>query len=692
MTVNCSISNGFSIADLPSHIFNLSPDGVMLTDSKRNIIDINPKFESITGYSRSEIIGNKPSLLSSGLHDLNFYNEMSIALENNGNWCGDIWNRHKNGKVYLENLSVVAIGDKEKKPLYYLGIIRDITEKSLYKEKLKHESLYDPLTNLPNRKLLTETLTASMAQSKSNDQKICVFYVDLDGFKQINDEFGHHSGDKVLVEISKNFQKCINNKNIISRIGGDEFAGVLQSTDKNYDFLDILNQILLAATKPISIKGKDMTLSASLGVTFWPQSEDLDGEQLLRQADFAMYQAKQNGKNRLQLFNEDKDIEQRKFNAMIKELKIALENEEFVLHYQPKLDMKTNTLMGVEALIRWNHPTRGLLSPVEFLPFIEDHPLLIELGCWVIERALKQISKWKREGIVIPVSVNIASIHIHQKNFVETLHELLIRYDCIGSKLLELEILETSILNDLNKVTDVIYECKKLGVIVSLDDFGSGYSSLSYLRKLPVSVLKVDRSFTRNILHSSADLSIFEAVMALASAFNCKVIAEGVESEEQGLMLLKLGCSYAQGYFIAKPMPEEMFAQWVKCFPIFPHWVTQEKIDSDKLQLMHIIVDYRGWLKKNIQFLVDTNNLFSELKSEKSMFLSWYPNALSLSESGAVNNDIYDMHNKINLKLEELKIIRNTIDINSMHNKVDELVALSEHFLSKLEKEKVVNT
>ncbi|MEO9274978.1 diguanylate cyclase [Marinomonas sp. 5E14-1] len=298
------IETPLSLSTLPSIVFQFSSDGVMLTDDQRNVIDINPKFELITGYCREEIIGKKPSILSSGVHDKKFYDEMSASLKTHGNWCGDIWNTHKNGEIYLENLSITTVYGNDKKPLLYLAMIRDITEQRLHRDKLEHESLYDPLTNLPNRKLLTQTLEDSIQKDDLGDNKICVFYLDLDGFKQVNDNLGHHVGDQVLVEIATRFNRCLHKKGIISRIGGDEFAGILKANKSDLHHFKTLHEILNSVTTPLNLKGQDVVLSASIGVTFWPQSEKIESNKLLQQADFAMYQAKRKGKNRFETFDQ----------------------------------------------------------------------------------------------------------------------------------------------------------------------------------------------------------------------------------------------------------------------------------------------------------------------------------------------------------------------------------------------------
>ena len=671
----------FSVHKLPSEILKLSADGVMVTDINRNIIDVNPAFEEITGYTRNDIIGKTPSVLSSGVHSPDFYRSMNQALERKGYWCGDIWNRKKDGSIYLENLSITAIAHNDQRPSFYLAFLRDITEQRLYKEKLREESLYDPLTKLPNRKLLAEKLESAMNHATKNNKKIAVYFLDLDAFKSINDTLGHNIGDRVLIEISRNLKSCLRDEDLIVRLGGDEFAGVISNLEQNTDCFPIIHRVLRAAAKPVKIKDNDIALSASIGVTFYPQSTPLDGEQLLRQADVAMYQAKQLGKNKVQFFDEESAIKQRNDNSTFEDIARAIRQDEFTLYYQPKLNMATGEFKGVEALVRWQHPTKGLLSPNEFLPLIEDHALSIELGYWVIEKALQQITTWQQSGMSIPISVNITSKHIHQDDFLANFKQLLSVYQNVDTRLIELEIVESTVLYDIDKVADVIQKCNELGVEVSLDDFGSGYSSLPYLRKLPVKKLKIDRSFTSNILSSTADLSIIEAVMALANAFNCDVIAEGVENEEQGLLLLKLGCTMAQGYFIAKPMSSERVIGWFNQKPDICSWKNQRKLKDESLLLTYAIVEHRGWVEKVKLYLLGKKISRPELDHQQCIFTIWYHRSARIMQNKKLDQKVYEMHEIVHRKAKELVSTKEAIGDAYISEKISELEKISKEFL-----------
>ena len=673
------------LAKLPSTVFRLANDGVMLTDSNRTIIDVNPSFEKITGYQRDDIIGRKPSLLSSDVHTKQFYSEMNDVLDKEGAWSGDIWNRHKNGSMYFENLSITVIPDTEGKHAYYLGILKDITEQRLRKEKLRQESLYDPLTHLPNRKMLSEKIERATEFAKKNDKIAGVFFLDLDGFKEVNDKFGHDIGDKVLIEIAKNLQNCLRDEDMIARLGGDEFAGVIFNVDNRNDCLPVLHRMLQAAAKPIKIQTNLISLSASIGVAFYSIDCVFDGEQLLRQADFAMYQAKQKGKNTFQLYDEAGEAKLFQSNVILAELANSIKNDQMVLFYQPKMNMVTNEITGVEALVRWRHSEQGLLSPGLFLPLIEEHQLSIELGYWVLEEALIQISEWQKRGFEIPVSVNVTSLQLHQDDFIANLMQLLTVYTCSEHHLLELEIVESSVIHDVDKVAKVIQKCRELGITVSLDDFGSGYSSLPYLRKLNVSKLKIDRSFIQNILTSTGDLSIIEAVITLASAFNCNVIAEGVENEEQGQLLMKLGCEEVQGFYIAKPMPSDDFLEWFSSAKGIPTWQYQNKLNQDSMLLTYAIVEHRGWMKNIIGYFQNQNDTLPELNHEKCLFCVWFSHSSLHANSSFMYKQVFSMHQRIHERAKNLYSVKDSVDNIFIIKELESLKDLSANFLEVLE-------
>jgi len=375
-----------------------------------------------------------------------------------------------------------------------------------------------------------------------------------------------------------------------------------------------------------------LEVSASLGVTFYPQFDEMQADQLLRQADQAMYQAKQGGKNRFHLFDAQQDFSVRVHHENIEGIRYALKEQQFVLYYQPKVNMCTGEIIGVEALIRWQHPTQGILPPLTFLPVIEDHPLAIDVGEWVISTALKQIDTWQSMGLSIKISVNIGARQLQQSDFLERLKYLLGLNPNVSPSMLELEVLETSALEDMSKISRIMSECKKLGIGFALDDFGTGYSSLTYLKHLPVSLLKIDQSFVRDMLYDPDDLAILEGVLGLGMAFHREVIAEGVESIEHGTMLLQLGCELAQGYAIARPMPADKFPAWAASWKSDPSWFGRQSINRDGVQLLYAAVEHRAWVNGIEIFLKDGFGA-PPLDPKECRFGKWLDSSKSLKFS-----------------------------------------------------------
>lgn len=428
---------------------------------------------------------------------------------------------------------------------------------------LEHIAHYDALTHLPNRVLLADRMQQAMLHNQRSGESLAVAFIDLDGFKAINDLYGHGVGDKLLITIARRMKAALRESDTLARIGGDEFVVVLTQLKNVADCEPMLKRLLDAAAEPVQLDERLLEVSASIGVTFYPQ-DGVDAEQLLRHADQAMYLAKQAGKNCYHLFDIAQDVAVKHKRENLEHIRTALRNEEFVLFYQPKVNMRTGAVIGAEALIRWQHPERGLLSPASFLPVIENHLLSVELGEWVIATALSQMADWQAQGLDIPISVNVGALQLQQSNFANRLEELLFLEPDANPKNLELEILETSALEDINQVSAAILACQALGVSFALDDFGTGYSSLTYLKQLPAELLKIDQSFVRDMLEDSDDLAIIQGIIGLATAFQRLVIAEGVETIAHGNKLLSIGCELAQGYGIARPMPAAAFPAWVK--------------------------------------------------------------------------------------------------------------------------------
>lgn len=555
-----------------ARIFNETHEGITLTDSNVNIIDINPGFCKITGYSRDEVIGKNPSMLSSGRQSPEFYVEMWEILKEKGHWQGEVWNRKKTGELYAQHMTISALLDDQGKVVNYVGLFSDITLAKEQQQSLEFMAHYDVLTGLPNRTLFADRFLQAIAHSNRDKSLLAVCFIDLDEFKPVNDNYGHDVGDQVLVGVAQRIKNNIREEDTASRLGGDEFALLLGDVDSFAQCQQAMERIHHAIAQPYIIEGQSVTIAASSGVTIYPL-DDADPDTLIRHADSAMYQAKLAGRNRFHLFDTSQEQRIIKHHVQLKEIETAFSKNEFSLYYQPKVNMQTGTVYGVEALIRWLHPEKGLIPPMDFLPFIEGAKLEIRIGNWVIDEALKQLDIWRKKGINIEMSVNISALHLQWEGFFEQIDQALARYPEIPSSNLQLEILESSILSDVHLISGIIKKLRNLfGVGVALDDFGTGYSSLTHIRHIPVDTIKIDWSFVRDMLDDPGDYAIIEGVIGLAKTFKRKVIAEGVESKEHALKLMQMGCIQGQGYGIARPMPAEKIAPWLNEYQPFEDW------------------------------------------------------------------------------------------------------------------------
>ncbi|WP_161782406.1 EAL domain-containing protein [Methylobacter tundripaludum] len=547
---------------MAASVFASTQEGILITDAQRNIIDMNPAFGSITGYSRDEILGKKPSLLKSGLHDTSFYENMWRAINRQGYWRGEVWNRKKGGEIFAEWLTISAVADQQGKITHYIGTSSDITQLKEQERKLELMAHYDPLTGVPNRILLADRMHLAFAQTKRDHCLMAVGYLDLDGFKPVNDRLGHEAGDQLLIEVALRIKNALREGDTIARLGGDEFVFLLLGLEKVEDCETTLHRLLEVISEPVSLKNQAVSVSASIGISIFPE-DNTDPDTLLRHADQAMYQAKQEGKNCFHIYNLELDRQLHSHREALNRIEQAFENEEFELFFQPKVDMQQGIVFGAEALIRWRHPERGLVMPGDFLPLLENHDIITRLDAWVIDKALQHMENWQSQGLQLQISVNVTARSLQTDDFILQLYYAFERHPSIKPAHFELEILETQALLDLSLTSQVIKDCQTLGVQFALDDFGTGYSSLSYLKHLPAETLKIDQTFVRNMLENEDDLAIVQGVIGLAESFRRQVIAEGVESIEHGSALLQMGCHHAQGYGIAKPMPASELADWV---------------------------------------------------------------------------------------------------------------------------------
>ncbi len=466
------------------------------------------------------------------------------------------------GRSHLLEITKVRLLDQDGGIRGIVGLAADVTERVEHQRQLEHIAHYDTLTGVPNRALLADRLAQSLARAKRDRGLMAVCYVDLDGFKQINDSFGHDAGDKVLVEVTRRIKDTVREDDTVARLGGDEFVVLLVGLQVAEECVGSLHRMLERINQPIAVRGAVLNISASIGVALYPEDEE-DADTLLRHADQAMYVAKQSGKNRYHLFDAASDLRARSHHELLQQIRHGLASGEFELYYQPKVAMPTRSLVGAEALIRWNHPQRGCLLPAEFLHMVENTELEIELGDWVVATAIDRLRQWRLDGFEIGLSINISAYHLQSQGFVHKLKEAALRrgaMDCL--RRLQIEVLETAALEDIARIGGLIKACREFGVGFALDDFGTGYSSLTYLSKLDVDTLKIDQSFVRDMLEDKGDHAVVHGIIALARAFEMNVVAEGVETEAHYQALFQIGCEVGQGCGIAHPMPADELIQW----------------------------------------------------------------------------------------------------------------------------------
>jgi len=583
-------------------------------------------------------------------------------------------------------LTINALRDACGNLLQYVSLFSDITEIKKHAQELEHLTHYDMLTNLPNRTLLADRLNQAMALAKRRKQIVAVAYLDLDGFKEINDSHGHDAGDRLLTSLAFDMKRALRAGDTLARLGGDEFVAVMVDLDSKEASVPVLALLLEAAAKQVQVGDLSLCVSASIGVTFYPQPEEVDADLLLRQADQAMYQAKLAGGNRYHIFNPDHDQTVRGRHENLEHIRRALAERNFVLYYQPKVNMRTGKVVGAEALIRWKHPERGLLPPGLFLPVIEDHPLAIEIGEWVIESVLAQMECWNAAGIELPVSVNVSAIQLQRPDFADRLSSLLAAHPSLKPFSLEIEVVETSALQDVAQTSQVLAACQSIGVSFALDDFGTGYSSLTYLKRLPASILKIDQSFVSDMLDDPENLNILEGILGLASAFHRQVIAEGVETVEHGSMLLRLGCELAQGYGIARPMPAGDLPGWLSAWRPDPHWANVPKIHSGNRALLYACVEHGAWLAAFEAFLQGKRHSPPPLDQHQCRFGVWLETE---TQAGRGQQSAYRLVDTVHRQFHKLASsivaeqsgVRSTEDVERM----GELQRLGDDLLQQLE-------
>jgi len=553
-------------------------DAVITTDFDGKVLMLNPVAEALTGWKHHDAIGQPLDDVFQVVNQITLrpIDNLAYRTIHEDKIVVDDLSHHpilisRNSERYSIEFSVSPIRNTEDFILGCVLVFHNITEKNQLMEQIAWQAGHDTLTKLPNRTLLSDRIGQAIAHAQRQEQLLLICFMDLDGFKAVNDQHGHEMGDKLLIEVAHRLTNVVRSDDTVSRLGGDEFV-LLLSELRSADEVDILiSRILEEMARPFLIDKVTLKISSSVGATIFP-FDSSDTDTLLRHADQAMYQAKQSGRNRFHLFDASMDHQVQEHHLQMARLELALVQNELCLFYQPKVNMKTGKIVGMEALLRWQHPSRGLLRPMDFLHFAEESNLIIDIGNWVLNDALGQIAKWQKAGHNWVVSVNIAARQLQRHDFVSNIQSILSQNPDAPAQKLELEILESTALKDMNHVSSVILACQEMGITISLDDFGSGYSSLAYLRHLPVNSLKIDQSFVHDMLEDEEDCALVEGILQMARVFKRDVIAEGMETAAHGALLLKLGCDTAQGNGIAPPMPASEVLNWAAQFKPDPGW------------------------------------------------------------------------------------------------------------------------
>jgi len=537
---------------LAARIIAGSGEGIIITDAEGIIIDVNAAFEKITGYTRAEAIGRNPNFLSSGRQGPGFYRTMWKTLRDEGYWQGELWNRRKDGEVFPEWLSLSAIQDEAGRISHFVGTFSDITEAKAHEARIQHMAHHDYLTGLPNRFLLTDRFRVVAAGAERNDTRFALLFVDLDRFKNVNDTLGHSIGDQLLRDVATRLGGVMRATDTISRQGGDEFILLLAEMDSPEAAAQVAQKVIQVLAQPFCLSGHEVTVTPSIGIAVSPEDgSDLDT--LLKHADLAMYDAKQRGRNNYQFFRREMNAHSLELLLMESDLRHALRRGEFELHYQPQVDMRDGRMLGVEALLRWRHPTRGLVPPSDFIPIAEETGLILPIGKWVVETACRQAAAWRAGSHPeLRVAINLSALQFRQGELARQILDAL-ALARLPASALELEVTESMLMSDVEQTATTLQKLSDMGVSLAIDDFGTGYSSLAYLKRFPVDTLKIDRSFVRNIGCDEEDAAICTAIIGLARSLGLKVVAEGVETAAQYEWLAQAACDLAQGYYTGRP-------------------------------------------------------------------------------------------------------------------------------------------
>lgn len=535
-------------------VFDATQEGVLVTDAEQSIVHVNPAFSRITGYSSEEILGQHPSLLKSGRHDTAFYQSLWHALQNRGAWSGEVWNRRKSGEIYPQWQCIRVIHDEQGRVSHYVAVFSDITALKRSQRELDYLAHHDPLSNLPNRLLFTERVAHALERSKIEELRGAVLLIDLDHFKHINESLGHNVGDLLLKAVGERLQQGLPTGTTLARLGGDEFGLLSENCADAAQAAELAQSLLRSLETSFRLGGHELYIGASIGISLFPEDAD-SVEQILRNADSALFKAKSSGREGYAFYVQELTDYARQRVELASSLRHALDNDELRVYYQPLHDLRDGRQVGMEALVRWQHPQRGLVPPGEFIPIAEDNGMIGAIDTWVLQQACRQMMRWNAEGRALSfVAVNVSS-RLFSRGELDMKVAQVLAETGLPPEQLELEVTESAIMEDPDAAQKLLISLRALGVRLAIDDFGTGYSSLARLKRLPVDKLKLDQSFVRGLPDDAEDAAIARAVIALGKSLGLKVLAEGIEQPAQADFLRELGCNYGQGYHFGRPQP-----------------------------------------------------------------------------------------------------------------------------------------
>ena len=544
---------------LVNTVFTGITDGICITDAKRCILRINTAFTLITGYTEADVLGQNPRLLNSGVHSAAFFNDLWEKVDRHDNWQGEITNRRKDGSLTSEWLSISSIRNGNGAVTHYVGVFSDLSERKAAAERIQYLSSYDTLTELPNRSLLTDRLEQALLTARRFDRGTALILLDLDRFSFVNETLGPPAGDELLVEVARRLRLQVREGDTVGRRAGNEFGFVMANLGHEHDALALAQRMLDAISVPFNVAGQTVVVTASIGISVSPKNGET-ADAMLKCADTALHRAKQAGRNTFRFYSPEMDADAARRLGLETALRDALKNQELAVHYQPQISLDSGKMIGMEALLRWNNPLFGQVSPVEFIPIAEETGLIIEIGEWVLRTACEQTRRWLDLGLIpLRVAVNLSTRQFRQANLLDIIADTLSNTGLPASAL-ELEITESAFIDDIDGAVLLCRKLKNLGVKLSLDDFGTGYSSLAYISRFPFDKLKIDQSFVRDIIENPVNAAIATAAIVMARSLNLSVLAEGVETEAQASFLRSRRCDAMQGYLFSRPLPAESFA------------------------------------------------------------------------------------------------------------------------------------